>query len=468
MRHVLAVLALMVATTVHAQNSVLVWTFDNLPDGPLDAHPLANGDVVYSDTNFVRDITPTFPSGGVVGNVLSGNLTGARRLTNGDTLTRFNNGTDEQVGRMDPSGTVNWFFGTGSGLCTDTTLNAPADAIQLSGGDYLISDTDNRRIIRVDASKNKVWQYGRADCGGGTGPNEFQKPKGVHEQSNGNILVVDSHRVVEIQPTLPTGGNIVRSYGSSLTPGSGPGQLRGPHFAEGLPNGNWLIADTSNHRVIETAPDGSIVWQYGVTGVLGAGDGFLHDPTFVRGMPNGNVLIADYFNLRLLIVSPLTVALGPMPPLEVGVCSPPVDLRAQDTTGAIQTAPGSTPVTFVANGGLEMFSDAGCTALVSTSTLGAGQVFLRANNEGTGTVTVSAPLFHPSTHAWSAAFTAPSGGGAGGTPPGTPPGDNGGGGPGVRLMRVGWACNTAPFADGATGCLVVVVLRLIGRRRMRR
>ncbi|WP_129114408.1 aryl-sulfate sulfotransferase [Halegenticoccus tardaugens] len=45
----------------------------------------------------------------------------------------------------------------------------------------------------------------------------------------------------------------------------GPGQLNWPRDADRLPNGNTLITDTLNHRVIEVTPEGEIVWEYYAT-----------------------------------------------------------------------------------------------------------------------------------------------------------------------------------------------------------
>jgi hypothetical protein len=41
----------------------------------------------------------------------------------------------------------------------------------------------------------------------------------------------------------------------------GPSSLSFPRDADRLPNGNTLIADSSNHRVIEVTPDGEVVWE---------------------------------------------------------------------------------------------------------------------------------------------------------------------------------------------------------------
>jgi hypothetical protein len=57
------------------------------------------------------------------------------------------------------------------------------------------------------------------------------------------------------------------------------GGLNWPRDADRLPNGNTLVTDTLNHRVIEVTPEGRIVWEYYATWApydgerVGAGDG---------------------------------------------------------------------------------------------------------------------------------------------------------------------------------------------------
>jgi hypothetical protein len=45
----------------------------------------------------------------------------------------------------------------------------------------------------------------------------------------------------------------------------GDGQFNWPRDADRLPNGNTLITDTLNHRVVEVTPKGRIVWEYYAT-----------------------------------------------------------------------------------------------------------------------------------------------------------------------------------------------------------
>ena len=81
-----------------------------------------------------------------------------------------------------------------------------------------------------------------------------------------NLLITDlaNSRVIEVDPITH---NVIWQYGQTGVYGTGTNQLSNPYEAAILRNGNILIADGSNSRVIEVRPTGTsggtIVWQYG-------------------------------------------------------------------------------------------------------------------------------------------------------------------------------------------------------------
>jgi hypothetical protein len=86
----------------------------------------------------------------------------------------------------------------------------------------------------------------------------------MNEQHNPNrlerhdtLLVADSEndRVVEVHAS---NGSVVWEYDGT---GSGA-KLAWPRDADRLPNGNTLVTDSRNFRVIEVGPNGSVVWSY--------------------------------------------------------------------------------------------------------------------------------------------------------------------------------------------------------------
>ena len=70
------------------------------------------------------------------------------------------------------------------------------------------------------------------------------------------------------------------------------GGLDHPSLALPLPNGDILVNDDYNHRVIVIDPvSNRIVWQYGHTGVAGSKPGYLNNPDGVDMTPPGSMLI---------------------------------------------------------------------------------------------------------------------------------------------------------------------------------
>jgi len=83
------------------------------------------------------------------------------------------------------------------------------------------------------------------------------------------ILVADSEndRVVEYtcdraDPNHPLDGDLEPNCDWERTWTVGTDQLAWPRDADRLPNGNTLVTDTLNHRVVEVTPRGEVVWEF--------------------------------------------------------------------------------------------------------------------------------------------------------------------------------------------------------------
>jgi hypothetical protein len=206
-------------------------------------------------------------------------------------------------------------------------LRIPEDSFRVPGGRVSITDTGNFRAIQVSkASGRIVWQYGKRVPG--TLPGYLWTNNDAVPLKNGNVLLTESgvHKagflptVLEVTPkghtawkvtlpflgyasdAMPVGknryvianwvkgggiyvfnrqGKVLWSYG----PKSGPGELNHPSSAELLPNGNYLVSDDYNDRVVVISPKtNSIVWQYGVKGVPGTGPNHLMGPTDAKAV----------------------------------------------------------------------------------------------------------------------------------------------------------------------------------------
>jgi outer membrane protein assembly factor BamB len=192
----------------------------------------------------------------------------------------------------------------------------PDDAMVLPNGDVVIADIVNCRIIVVAKGKHAITRsYGQVGSCYHNPPLRFGSPNGAFPLQNGNWLVteINGDWVNEIAPggkvlwsthppgvAYPSDTNEIGPNRYLTVDYSYPGQvvifdrsghaiwryrptgaaaLNHPSLAVGLPNGDVLLNDDANHRVIVVDPrTNQVVWQYGVTGRPGSTLGFLSNP----------------------------------------------------------------------------------------------------------------------------------------------------------------------------------------------
>jgi hypothetical protein len=140
-------------------------------------------------------------------------------------------------GPEDPGGEKDW-----------THMN---DIDVLENGNVQLSVRNFDAVVEVDRETNEivdvVGEYGNHSV-----MNEQHNPDRLERWNH--LLVADSKndRVVELNATT---GEVVWQYG-------GKSLLHWPRDADRLPNGNTLITDTFNNRIVEINPAGEVVWRY--------------------------------------------------------------------------------------------------------------------------------------------------------------------------------------------------------------
>src|SRR2546425_6415060 len=202
---------------------------------------------------------------------------------------------DNRVLLVEQSSNIIWqycsFGVTGLGF---NQLNTPVQNTFLPGGNILITDQGNERIIEVRQSdKAIVWQYGENTVVG-IGPNQLNNPNAAELLANGNILISDenNNRAIEVTHTTPS--HIVATF-------TAHGTVSGVAFASRLPNGDTLITDSNNARIVEVNAKDIPVWQYLTNTRPGSNPTPL--PTRAVRLVNGDTLISDQFNDQVIRVS---------------------------------------------------------------------------------------------------------------------------------------------------------------------
>ncbi len=203
-------------------------------------------------------------------------------------------------------------------------LANPDDAMLLPGGTLLTADIENCRILLIKPPAHHPQRII-----GSTGrcahhpPASFGSPNGAFPTTSGRYLVTEingdwanevnlkGHVYWSAHPpgvAYPSDTNEVYPGRYLTADYSSAGQvvefnsrghllwrfggLNHPSLALPLPNGDILVNDDYNDRVIVIDPTTNrIVWQYGHTGVAGTAPGYLNDPDGVDTTPPDSLLI---------------------------------------------------------------------------------------------------------------------------------------------------------------------------------
>ena len=205
--------------------------------------------------------------------------------------TNPNGCLDNRVILVNRAGHIVWQYGqfgvTGNG---PNQLSVPVQNTWLPDRHVLITDQGNGRIIEVRVSdKRNVWEY-----------DGLNNPNCAELLENGHILICDENNNQALEVTHTTPSTVIHTY---TIAGGMP--FSGVAFASRLPNGHTLITDSNNARIVETDESGDVFWQYFTNT---ASDSTTRStgplPTRAIRLKNGNTLISDQYNHRVIEVSP--------------------------------------------------------------------------------------------------------------------------------------------------------------------
>jgi predicted membrane-bound mannosyltransferase/sugar lactone lactonase YvrE len=179
--------------------------------------------------------------------------------------------------------------GTGRGQFTQPT-GLGVDA----SGNLYVADSRNNRVQKFDPEGKILTVLGP----GGDKEATFNEPWMVTVDKDGNIYVADtwSHRILKFDSSF----SLVKEWGKPFTAigerQPNPDELFGPRDIAIDADGNLLITDTGNKRVVKFTPDGQ---PLGTFGKAGTGPGEFNEPVGVAVAPNGDIYVADTWNRRV-------------------------------------------------------------------------------------------------------------------------------------------------------------------------
>ena len=166
----------------------------------------------------------------------------------------------------------------------------------------LIADRGNARILAVDNAGHVFWQF----------PAKGSLPPGVHFAADDafvapdgkTIVANDEYNQVIYRIDIRT-RKVVWQYGHYGVASGAIGYLHNPDDAYPLANGDIVVADIVNCRVLEIAPDKHIVSMRGQTGHCTDNAPTTYgDPNGDTPLPDGGLLITEIHGSRVVRLSP--------------------------------------------------------------------------------------------------------------------------------------------------------------------
>lgn len=155
----------------------------------------------------------------------------------------------------------------------------------------LIADGRNSRVLELSPNGNELRQL--KQCRHKDLFLTFQDPHDVRQQSNLNLLIVDSPQNLVIETDWNGRAAWVIGLDSDIV-------LSDPHSAQQLPDGRIMISDTYNHRIVFVDPKTGL--SESITEIrVGATHCQFSLPRYAELAPDGTLAIADAGNNRVLV-----------------------------------------------------------------------------------------------------------------------------------------------------------------------
>ncbi len=181
-------------------------------------------------------------------------------------------------------GRVLWRFPVAGSLPPGQSFSADDAFLSPDGKTITANDEDHQVISRIDIATRKViWQYGTYDRPG-AGPGQLHTPDDAYPLANGDILVADIRNCRVLQ--IASDKTIRRQWGrTGVCVPNAPATYGSPNGETPLSDGGVLITQINGARVTRLDAMGDVVFDLHVP---------LYYPSDAQLDAHGNVVVADY------------------------------------------------------------------------------------------------------------------------------------------------------------------------------
>ncbi len=172
-------------------------------------------------------------------------------------------------------------------------FNNPSGVCATNRNTFLVSDTGNNRIQEITKEGDCIACVGSQ----GNGPLQFRFPRGISiNKSNQQVYVADdeNHRIQILNGNDLT---FVKSFGKY---GSGPGEFNRPRDIVFDSDGNIFVTDVDNHRIQKFSPEAV---PLGTFGTFGSKPGQLNLPVGITIDDNNLLYVTESGNHRVSVFS---------------------------------------------------------------------------------------------------------------------------------------------------------------------
>ena len=178
--------------------------------------------------------------------------------------------------------------------CGGVAFSRPRDVGVTDDGRVAVADTDNDRIVLLDAATGAC-----DDAFGTTGanPGQFRSPRTVTGDGHGGLWVGDAFNY-RIQHLTTAGASLGATPAGAY--GSGADQFVSPHCVTRVPGTERVaVCDTFNYRISVWSGSGTSPTRVATVGGTRPAEGGFNGPFGLAYGPSGELYVADWFNHRI-------------------------------------------------------------------------------------------------------------------------------------------------------------------------